>query len=82
MGFATFLVYFIIEVPEYVPILVDRYRNGRERTNGQGASEEGMVHPQSSFDSHSGHVVLLWLNHFGIYTRHVTGEYIHHIDDI
>ena len=40
-----------------------------------------MVHPQSSLDPHSGHVVLLWLNHLGIYTRHVTGEYTHYMKD-
>ena len=41
MGFATFLVYFIIEVPEYVIILIDRYRNGRDKADGLGARRGG-----------------------------------------
>ena len=71
MGFATFLVYFIIEVPEYVLIFIPIYWD-EGRANEQGPSEEGMVHPQSSFDPHSGHVFLLWLNHFRVHSGHVT----------
>jgi hypothetical protein len=46
----------------------------KERANGQGPSEKGVVHSQSSFDPHSGHVFLLWLDHLGICTGHVTRE--------
>jgi hypothetical protein len=53
-----------------------------ERANEQRPSEEGMVHPQSSFDPHSGHVFLLWLNHLGVHTGHVTCEYTHHVHRI
>jgi hypothetical protein len=79
MGFATFLVYFIIEVPEYVLILIPSCWDRRKRADEQGPSEEGMVHSQSSFDPHSGHVFLLWLNHLGICTGHVTRESTHHV---
>jgi len=41
-----------------------------------------MVHPQSSFDTHSGHVFLLWFNHFRVYTGHVTRGSTHRIYEI
>jgi hypothetical protein len=45
-----------------------------DRANKKGPSEEGMVHSQSSFDPHSGYVFLLWLNHLGVHSGHVTRE--------
>ena len=45
-----------------------------EGANKQRPSEEGMVHPQSSFDLDSGHVFFLWLDHFRVHPGHVTRE--------
>ena len=53
-----------------------------ERANEQGPSEEGMVHPQSSFDPYSGHVFLLWLDHFRVHPGHVTRESPRDVYDI
>jgi hypothetical protein len=82
MGFATFLVYFIIEVPEYVRFSTSPSRTIGQEADQQGPSEEGVVHSQSSFDPHSGYVFLLWLDHLGIYTGHVTCESTHDMHGI